>query len=275
MNAVLRTFTSVLLVLLLFKAVPAQKNEIKIEAVMDGQGAVPGQMLYAFVSGVSDREMPPLPINRFAVSVTQEGVVRQAKVRSVGFSMLSQRQPATPASRVDRAPDLTDQSSAPKPCQLVMFTVPPGFHEGDAIVVVAYLGKTSNALNFKIANRLPAPRIDTIRGVASSASRPKPLPELIKQTRPEIRLERGHDTEIVVQPLIDPEVPGSGVQVVFKQGNLTKTVDAQVTRREATEANGNTVTLGPARYIVTARAPEEFQLGPAHLEARLRVNGQV
>jgi len=102
-----------------------------------------------------------------------------------------------------------------------------------------------------------------------------PTPEDLKQARSEIRLERGHDTEILVQPLIDPEVPGSGVQVVLKQGNLTKTVNAQVTRKEAAESTGNTVTFGPARYVITVRAPEELELGPAHLEARLSVNGQV
>ena len=159
MSAPLRTLTLALLVLVLSEVVPAQKNEIKIEAVTPGQGAVPGLMLYAFVSGVSDREMPPIPINRFAVSVTQDGVARQATVRSVGFSMLSQRPPATPASRVEKPADLTDQSSAPKPCQLVMFTVSLALHEGDASVVVTYLGKSSNVFYFKVANRLPVPRM--------------------------------------------------------------------------------------------------------------------
>jgi hypothetical protein len=263
------------LFLALAQAVPAQKNEIQIEKVTAGAGAVPGQLVHAFVSGVSDREMPPLPINRFAVSVTQNGVTRQAKVRSVGFAMLSQRPPNASASpRVDNLPGLTDQTSTAKPCQMVMFTVPEGLREGDANVVVAYLGRSSNAVNFKIANRLPVPRIDMLRGVVSSASRPNPSPEEIKQTRSEIRLERGHDTEILVQPLIDPEVPGSGVQVVFKQGNVTKTVNAQVTRREAAESSGNTVTFGPARYVITVRAPEDLALGPAQIEARLSANGQ-
>src|SRR5258707_6710946 len=203
MNALIRTLTLALLVLIPSEFVPAQKNEIKIETVTAGQGAVPGQMVYAFVSGVSDREMPPIPINGFAVSVTQDGVAHEAKVRSVGFSLLSQRLPATLASRVDKAPDLTDQSSALKPCQLVMFTVPPALHEGDASVVVTYLGKSSNAFNFKIANRLPVPRIDMLVGAAASGSRPRPTPEDLKQARSEMRLERGHDTEVLVQPLID------------------------------------------------------------------------
>src|SRR5258708_12027539 len=106
MNALIRTLTLALLVLIPSEFVPAQKNEIKIETVTAGQGAVPGQMVYAFVSGVSDREMPPIPINRFAVSVTQDGVAHEAKLPSTAFSLLRHRLPPTLPSLVDNAPSL-------------------------------------------------------------------------------------------------------------------------------------------------------------------------
>jgi len=78
-----------------------------------------------------------------------------------------------------------------------------------------------------------------------------------------------------VHPLLDPEIPDSGVVVTFKQGSFTRDVNAKVFRRGGTESDGSMVIFAPVRYQLTVHAPDELELGAAHIEVRLKLRGQL
>lgn len=256
----------------------AQTGDLKIEGSTVLEGAVPGQMIEVFVAGISSQVGPPVPLERFQVLVTQDGVSHQAKVRSAALGLMNpQVQLKSPSSPASKIPDIGEQLAGAKPYQVVTFTVPLDLHEGDATVVVKYRDRRSNEFGFKVVNRLPVPRIGVGIEVAMTSSQPTPPhPDDIKQSAKRgLRLERGRDVEISVHPLIDPEVPDSGVVVTFRQGNLTKDVNAKVIRRGGTESDGTTTIFAPVRYQVTAHAPEELDLGAARIEVRLMLRGQL
>lgn len=278
MKLYLRVVTSVALSSMLCQFAFAQKRELKIEGISSVQGAVPGQMIQAFVAGISEQYGPPIPLDRFDVVITQDGVARRARVRSSAMGFMNPQLSLTPpASAAEKAPDIREQLTQMKPGQLVMFTVPLDLHEGEAGVVVNYGGRRSNEFKFKVANQLPTPRIAKGIDVAVTSSQPfPPSAEDLKQIEKRgLRLERGRDAELLVSPLIDPEAPDAGVMVIFKQGSFTKDVIAKITRREGTQSDGAAVSFGPIRYEVTVRVPDELELGPAQIELRIKLRGQI
>jgi hypothetical protein len=274
----IKTLTIAGLALVLSQGGFAQQGELKIDGSSAGEGAVPGQMIEVFVAGISSQMGPPIPLDRFQVLVTQDGVTRQAKVRSAALGLMNPRvQLRSPSSPGEKIPDISEQLAGAKPYQLVTFTAPLDLHEGDAGVVVKYRERHSNEFTFKVANRLPSPRIGVGLELAMTSSQPTPpnLDDVKQGAKRGLRLERGRDVEISVHPLIDPEVPDSGVVVTFKQGSLSKDVNAKVIRRGGTESDGTTTIFAPVRYQVTAHAPEELDLGAARIEVRLMLRGQM
>jgi len=63
----------------------AQQEELKIEGTSSVEGAFPGQMVEVFVGGISSQVGPPIPLDRFQILVTQDGVIREAQVRSAAL----------------------------------------------------------------------------------------------------------------------------------------------------------------------------------------------
>lgn len=274
----MRLRTLMLLVLLALSEVAfAQKSDLRIDGISYAAGAVPGQMVTVFVAGLSEQPGPPIPLDRFQVAVTQDGVAHQAKVRSVALGFMNPRVPTTPpSSPPEKFPDLNEQLSGMQPYQSVMFTVPPGLHEGDAAVAVSYRGRRSNEFTLKITSQLPKPRIAYTLAVATMVSRPAPIdPADLKNKTPTLRLERGRNNALSISPLIDPEAPDAGVLVTFKQGSLIREVSAKVIRRDGTEHQGTTIIFAPIRYEVSVPTPDELQLGAAQIEVRLKLNGQI
>jgi hypothetical protein len=274
----IRTLTLAGLALAVSQVGFAQKGELTIDGSSVVEGAVPGQMLDVFVRGIIWQPGPPIPFDRFQVLVTQDGVTRHAKVRSAAFGLMNPRvQLKSPSSPAEKIPDISEQLAGAKPYQVVTFTAPLDLHEGDAVVVVNYRERLTNGFTFKVVNRLPAPRIGVGIEVAMTSSEvTPPNPDDVKQgAKRGLRLERGRDAELSVHPLLDPEIPESGVVVTFKQGSLTKDVNAKVVRRGGTESDGSTVIFAPVRYQVVVHAPEELELGAAHIEVRLKLRGQL
>jgi hypothetical protein len=235
-------------------------------------------MVEVFVGGISSQVGPPIPLDRFQILVTQDGVIREAKVRSAALGLMNPRvllkPPSSPAEKI---PDISEQLAGAKPYQVVTFTVPLDLHQGDAGVVVKYRERRSNEFKFKVANRLPTPRIGVgLEVVRTSSQLTPPNPDDVKQSAKRgLRIERGRDAEISVHPLLDPEIPDSGVVVTFKQGSFTRDVNAKVFRRGGTESDGSTVIFAPVRYQVIVHAPDELELGAAHIEVRLKLRGQL
>src|SRR5438128_8417624 len=125
-----KTLTLAMVILALSQFASAQKREIKIEGVSSGQGAVPGEMVDAFLAGFSEQLGPPLPLERFDVVVTQDGVTRHAKVRSTKYGLANPNfwfSPPLPTSTT--RPDVNEQLAQMRPYQLVTFAVPLDLHE--------------------------------------------------------------------------------------------------------------------------------------------------
>jgi len=70
----IKTLTLAGLVLVLSQLGFAQKVDLKIEGSSSVEGAIPGQMIEVFVAGISSQAGPPIPLDRFQVMVTQDGV---------------------------------------------------------------------------------------------------------------------------------------------------------------------------------------------------------
>ena len=81
------------LALVLSHAGFAQTGNLRIEGPSSAEGAVPGQMIEVFVAGISAQLGPPIPLDRFKVLVTQDGVTREAKVRSAALGLMNPQVP--------------------------------------------------------------------------------------------------------------------------------------------------------------------------------------
>lgn len=269
---------SVALLSLLSCIAVAQDRQIRIEGAFSSNGVVPGQMVEVYVSGIPSQLGPPIPLDRFQVFVTQGGVNRQAKVCSASLGLVnSQALSTTLPSRTENISDLSEQLAGMKTYQVVTFTVPVDFREGEAIAVVKYRDKRTNEFKFKVANGLPVPRVGIGMELAGG---PLPLtppsPDAVKEGEKRgLRLERGRDNQISVRPLIDPDIPGASVLVTFKQGSLIKSASARVVRLGGTESNGSTVTFAPVHYELNVHIPEELEPGAASIEVRLKLRGQT
>jgi hypothetical protein len=254
----------------------AQKKEIKINKSLTETSAVSGQKL----EGITDEMMMPIPVNKFEVMVTQNGATQQAKVRSATVFMIpaqviSKKQSSSDES-TSKIVDSKEQLGEMKYYQSVLFTVPQKLEEGEASVVVKYRGRQSDEFNFNIVNRPPTPRIlISLKTATILSGIPSQAPNVEKSRVPRLTFERGHETEIDIMPLIDPETPDSAVLVTFRQGIASYDTTAKVTRREGAEPSGDTVGFAPPRYEVTVKAPEELTAGPVQVEVKLRANGQT
>lgn len=251
----------------------AQKEERTIGKIVNGATAAPGQLMQVYLSGASDRAMPPLAADRFEVLVIQDGVSHVAQVRSAWTSIAN----LSPSSARDKAPDSNEQIAAMQPVQVIMFTVPQKLHEGNAVAVVNDRGRRRDEFNFKVANQPPPPHIFIIGQVVTTLSMqiPHPTPEDLKpRPAPTLSFARGEETQLRLMPLIDPETPDSAVLVTFKQGAFQREVKATVTRGKAIDASvPGTITFAPDLYTVSVRTPQELEVGPAEIEVRLRANG--
>ena len=255
----------------------AQRGGLAIEGSTATEGAFPGQMMELFVAGFGAQLGPAIPIERFQVLVTQGGATHKAQVRAAALGLMNPRAFNPTAAPAEKVPDISEQMAGAKPYQLVTFTVPLDLQEGEASVVVKYRDRQSNDFKIKIVKHFPKPQLAIMLQIPmTSAKIGPPIPDDVKMgTRRVLRIERGVEAELNVRPLLDPEVPHSGLVVTFTQGSFTKAVDARIVRREGTEASGATVIFAPIRYQVLVRVPEELELGSARIEVRLKLREQL
>jgi hypothetical protein len=256
-----------------------QKGDIRIERFRQGADrAVPGQIIDLWLSGITKVMVPTIPIDRFEVLVLQDDATHRAKVRAVTSTMATL--PTTlPPSSENRAPAADEMLTQMKVYTHLSFTVPQDLHEGEAAAIVIYDGSRSDRYMFDIINRPLKPRMHPMVVAAMSLSSPRRLPvappgELNKP--PVLEFVRGEEKRVLVFPLIDPEAPGAGVLVTFKQGSFSREVKASVTRVNPSEQHrGPSMVFAPTWYDVSIKVPDELAAGNVEIELRVQVNGQV
>ena len=261
----------------------AQESGVRIVGTVNIPGgpqsaqAAPGQIVDLIVAGVKLRLMPPVPTERFEVFVSQDGVTRPAPVRIVSATMADFPARADSGAAVSDVPATDRPLTASSARSLVMFTVPMGLHEGEASVVVAYRGQRSNAYPLTILSRPPVPMISVpITTVSLTGKMPSEVPEEVKaKARLGTQLERGQETAVTLRPLFDPDVVDVQLLVTFNQGGYRREVMARIVTHDPVESDRDVMVFSPMRYEIRVTAPGEMAVGPADIETRLRVNGQV
>lgn len=253
----------------------AQQGDIHLVGASSNKQAMPGQLVQVYVEGVRLRPMPPPPLDQFEVFVTQDDVTRTARVREVG--VVSTSKPAADSPATDNVTPATDPMASATLRTVLTFTVPTGLHEGEATAVLAYRGRRSDAYTFNVVSHPPTPHVFVPFMTGAMSSRlPRKMPDDLKEkSKQAARLERGQSAMLLVSPLADPEAVDVAVLVTFKQEHFQREVTAEIISHEPVEVGDNSIRLGAQRYEVRVQTPADLGIGPAEIEARLRVNGMV
>ena len=84
-------------------------------------------------------------------------------------------------------------------------------------------------------------------------------------------LQRGREEQLHVTPIVDPDMPESGILVRFRQGNRVHDVEARIDAGGSSDFRVWTT----ERFSVKVAVPALLETGPAELEVRLRALGRI
>jgi hypothetical protein len=233
--------------------------------------AVPGQIMQLLVEGLEGGASPlMLPAEDFKLSVSQDGVTQDAKIRTVTVTLRSDPRPRNepPSSVLASGPQM-------HAFQSVNFIVPQGLHKGEAELMLFYRGQRGNSLTLNVIDKPLRPVVGTTSVMTISPGSLPPPGTRIQKNDLGWRLERGSTASLFVSPLTDPDDPNSAVMIRFKQGDTYYDAQARVKNTPfKVENRGRGVGFFPARDILEVDIPSALTMGPAEVEIRLRVNGQ-
>ena len=269
------TLTVALIVLLTFASaglVAAQskqgKEDFSVARIQPYDRAVPGQIVELLVQGLGGgNSFPDLSPKDFRITVSQDGVTKQASARTSTPTMFGESPKGAPANA---EPEM-------RPYQSVAFVVPRGLRAGDVELVLSYRRQSSAPVKLMIVDQPMRPvlatvAIETINPSALSL----PAGAAPVTNSPGWKLERGTKAQFHLQPLMDPEDPNVGVVVQFKQGDASFDAIARVVHQsKKVETQGSIVTFFPDSDFLEVEIPAGLKMGAAQVSVRLRANGQV
>jgi hypothetical protein len=247
-----------------------QATAFHVAQVAPYDKAVPGQIMELLVEGLEGGAAPlMLPPEDFKLTVSQDGVSQNAKIRTV-----------TSTYKAD--PRLKNESNGngAGPMQMrnfqsVSFVVPQGLHTGDVELMLAYRGKHANSISMTIVEKPLRPAVGTV-AVITVRPGSMPAPGMKPQGNDMgWRLERGATASLFVNPLTDPDDPASAILIRFKQGDTYYDAQTRVTNQPFQVDNRKrAVGFFTARDILEVDVPAALTMGPAEVEIRVRANGQ-
>ena len=251
----------------------AQSSGFHVTRIEPYDKAVPGQIMELLVEGLEGGASPLiLPVEDFKLTVLQDGVSQDAKIRTVSAILRSDPRPMDDA-RAQAIPGGLKMRSF----QSVNFVVPRGLHPGEAELTLFYRGERANAIGLTIVEKPLRPRVGSVPVMTiSTSSLPPPSAASIQEHNLGWRLERGATARLSVTPLTDPDDPNSAVVVRFKQGEVYYDAQTRVTNQPFRVENRNRgVGFFPARDFLEVDVPAALTMGPVEVEVRLRANGQI
>jgi hypothetical protein len=234
--------------------VGAQEREIKITRWYPSP--VPGEVDRLTVEGLDPTKPASESEDQLRIDIHQKGVTRSARILNV------------------TALEGPNRDGVVRPFQSILFTVPSGLAEGMSFLVLSYRGRQSGNYGLLIASRPHAPKI--LKGTAGAMA--GQTIEIRVQSHVNatlnLRLERGKDIDVLMTPLIDPDVQGSEIFVMFKQASSTWTAPARVVNNAAAYQTGAAANRPSAPgYGARISVPADLAPGPAEMEVRVRANG--
>ena len=248
-------------------AVVAQQSSFRVTRISPYDRGVAGQILSLEVEGLEGGAWPLILQTRdFSLTVSQDGISQEAKIRSVNATLKSEPRPRTSDAPVERKMI---------PYQTVGFIVPAGLHPGKAELILTYKGQRGNAIGLDILEKPMAPIVGSVAVMTITSSALPPPPAKIQGNDLGWRLERGTSAQVQVQPLTDPDDPNAVVVVRFKQNDTYYDAQTRVTNQpQSVEQQGRRVGFFPARDALEVDVPAELSAGPAEVEIRIRANGK-
>ena len=233
--------------------------------------AVPGQVMEVLIEGLTSGPAPiVLPETDFNVEVLQDGVSHKARIRITKFTMMA-----------DTTPDASNKNTLHlsgkklRNYQSVSFVVPKGLRPGPAEVVASYKGERANAVGMEIIEKPLKPVLGTTSVIAAGGV-PLEVPMKLEGNDLGWRLERGANTRLSVNPLVDPDDPNSAVLIRFKQdGNDYDAVTRIISNPSRVLNRGSGVGFVAAREDLQVEVPAALMLGKAQVEIRLKANDQL
>jgi hypothetical protein len=248
-----------------------QSSAFHVSQIAPYDKAVPGQIMELLVEGIEGGASPlMLPVEDFKLTVLQDGVSQEAKIRTVTATLRSDprpmddaKSPAGPGGRKMRS------------FQSVNFVVPRGLHPGEAELRLSYRGQSGNSIGLTIVEKPLRPVLGSVAVMTINASSLPPASNRIIGNDLGWRLERGSTAQVSVNPLTDPDDPNSAVVIRFKQGDVYYDAQTRVTNQQfRVENRSRGVGFFPARDILEVDVPAALTMGPADVEIHLRANGQ-
>ena len=258
----------VMLVLTSSLTVHPQQTSFTVVGIRPFDKAVPGQVMEVLIEGLGAGMAPMMiPESDFAVTVLQDGLAQEARVRIAKYTMVRERNPEDPNNIADMK--LQTYRS-------VSFVV-PGLRRGPAQVIASYKGQRGNPVSLEIVEKPLTPLVGTTAVLAVGGVHPERTGEMrIEGNDLGWRLERGTSVNVFVNPLVDPDDPNAAVLIRFKQNDNEYDAITRIKSSSArAEKRGPGTAFFAAREELELDVPAALTLGKAQVEIRLKANGQV
>ena len=253
------------------KPAQAQDSNFQVTRITPYDKGVPGQILNLEVEGLEGGAWPlMLKPEDFKLTVSQDGVSQEAKIRTVSATLKSDPQPRAN----QEAPENSTERKM-RPFQSVGFVVPAGFHAGEAELTLAYRGQRGNSIKLTIVEKPLRPVVGSVSVMTLTSSALPPPGARLKGNDFGWRLERGSTARVSISPLTDPDDPASTILVRFKQGNVVHDAATRVRNQAQRVENRNRgVGFFPARDVLEVDVPLALAIGETEVEIRVRANNQ-
>ncbi len=268
-----RVLSVLLLVALSLPTLAQQSRSFHVAQIAPYDKAVPGQIMQLLVEDIEGGASPlMLPAEDFKLTVSQDGVSQDAKIRTVNAILRSNPYTRSDAN-VDRPAEA--RGNQMHAYQSVNFVVPAGLHTGAAELTLTYRGERGNPITLTIVEKPLRPVVGSVAVMTINAGLIPPPGTRMQGNDFGWRLERGQTARLSINPLADPDDPNSAVVVRFKQGDTYYDAQTRVTNEPLRVENRNRgVGFFPARDILEVDVPAALTMGPADVEIHLRANGQ-